>query len=462
VRIACQRKGSHFALWAPADVPDSSLDLGAAFASDVARVAEAAQRAIRRLQVPAVGRREVEAEIARDPALRPNGASSVAALLADASKAMIDAGAGARRRRTTPVVLHAGRVEGEAHYGVSAGDDAGHGEVECEASARERARARRYVDLLRLLGRWRQRDGMTQVECAAESLSAAASVGRLRIVEQGIAELKAATAQLRGDLSEDVPRVNRQIDELETEVDAVQHACAFHRARLLREARRLRTWSPALEGADARGVLEASGVTTRTGAVGSDAGEASMTTDEILSMVRSRGYARAMRATNPTEMVALLSHRLLRLDNGEFDGWRRKASEFHFERTDAMIFAAIQWGGGMAVLFAQFARQELGQLRDTRYVSAGLSHPRFDARMASAAALAFLPGDSASDELLAQAALQDTDAGVRRAALWAYGAAARPGLHTLVQRVLDGERHRDVLALARSALAEPEPVWWTI
>lgn len=179
-------------------------------------------------------------------------------------------------------------------------------------------------------------------------------------------------------------------------------------------------------------------------------------------MVRTRGYARAMRATNPTELVALLSHRILRLDNGEFAGWRRTASEYHFERTDTLLFAAVEWGGGMAVLFAQIARQELGPLRDVRFIQAGLSHPRFDARMASAAALAFLPGDPESDERLARAALQDPDAGVRRAALWAYGASDRPGQPELLHRVLEGERHRDVIALARSALAESEPVWWTI
>lgn len=462
VRIACRRKGSHFALWAPADVPDALLDVGAAYASDAARVVEAAGRAMQRLRIPAVGRREVEAEIAREPALRPNGASSVAALLADASKQMIDAGMGKRRRRMTSVLLNLGCVDGEAHYGVRASDDAVEGEEEDVASEREPTLARRYVDLLRLLSRWRQRDAMTQVQSASESLSPAASVGRLRAIAQGLSQVRASSVNLRRELARDVPGVERDIDEMENEADAAHSACESHLSRLLTETRRLRSWSAALECVEASGVLDAKGVTTLTGALASNSGQATLATEEVLTMVRTRGYVRALRAKNATELVALLSHRILRLENDEFAGWRRQASEYLFERTDAMLFAAIEWGGGTAVLFAQLARQELGQLRDARFIRAGLMHPRFDARMASAAALGFLPGDSETDACLARTVLEDSDAGVRRAALWAYGAGARPGLQALLERVVEDEKHRDVVALARGALADGDSVWWTI
>lgn len=469
VRIACVRAGSHFALWAPAHAPDEALDVGQAFASDAARVVGAAQRAMERLQVPAVGRHEVTAEIARDLALRPNGASSVAALLADASKEMIAAGTGSRRRRVTAVLQGVGCVAGEAHYTTRAGTTSRASTAstgrEGDPAAAERAlvHAYRYVDFLRLQDRWRQRHAMTQVQCASESLSAAASVGRLRAIRQGIAQLQTATAEFRADLAPHVRRVQREIEDIEGEAAAVAHECERHLGRLVIDARRLRAWSPALEQADARGVLESTGVTTETGPlIGTDRGEATLTTEEVFAMVRTRGYARAMRATSATELVPLLSHRIARLDNVEYAGWRQQASEYHFERTDAMLFAAIEWGGGTAVLFAQIARQELGQLRDPRFIRAGLSHSRFDGRMASAAALAFLPGDPETDDYLAQVALHDADAGVRRTALWAYGAAARPGVESLIERVLDAERHPEVVALARSAQSDTAGVWWTI
>jgi chorismate-pyruvate lyase len=466
VRVACVRTGSHFALWAPANVPDSSLDIGTAFASDAARVVEAAQRAIERLQVPAVSRLEVTAEIARDPALRPNGASSVAALLADASKAMIDAGTGSRRRRVSTVLHNVGCVAGEAHYTTRGGTESTvFRDREGDQAAPDNAlvHAYRYIDLLRLRDRWRQRNATTQVQCASESLSAAASVGRLRAIRQGIEQLQAATAQLGADLAPHVRRAEREIEDIEGEAAAVSHECERHLGRLLIDARRLRAWTPALESAVARGVLESTGVTTETGPlIGTDRGEATLTTEEVFAMVRTRGYARAMRATGATELVPLLSHRIARLDNVEYAGWRQQASEYHFERTDAMLFAAIEWGGGTAVLFAQIARQELGQLRDPRFIRAGLSHSRFDGRMASAAALAFLPGDPETDDCLAQIALHDADAGVRRAALWAYGAAARPGVESLIERVLDAERHPEVVTLARSAQSNIAGVWWTI
>lgn len=63
--------------------------------------------------------------------------------------------------------------------------------------------------------------------------------------------------------------------------------------------------------------------------------------------------------------------------------------------------------------------------------------------------------------MLEERVMEDPDAGVRKAALWAYGAAARPGLAALLDRVTRDEANRDVLSLARLALDYPDSAWWT-
>lgn len=461
VRSTGRRQGSHFAMWVPATVDDTALDLGAAFPSDAARIVEAARRAVERTRLPAVGRREVEAEMQRNAALRPNGASTVAQLLADVSKELVDAGTGDRRKRAMPVLFRVGRVAGEAYYSVPGAGPKSPTSSGKNRVSRELDTARRYLDVIGLESKWQSLGALPQVGASTECLNAVATVGRLRVVHQGVAELQMELRRVRGHQLESVPGVEERLDTIERETVYVMSEADRYLERALHDVRRRHAWSADLYDATAVGVMTDSGVTSFTGTATPRVNGMTLSPDELLAMVRTRGYARALRATDPTELVPLLAKRVLRIENLDFAGWRKEASEFLFERTDAMLFAAREWGGGLAVLYSQIARQELGQLRDARYVRAGLLHPRYDARMASAAALAFLAGEPETDAALTRTTMQDPDAGVRRAALWAYGAACRPGLDALLERVLEHETHRDVVALARAALADPKAVWWT-
>lgn len=466
VRATKPRKGSHLSLWAPAGVPDEELDLGGAFASDAARVIEAVRRAVERTRCPAVGRRTIEAEVAQDPTLQPAGNSSVAALLADASKRLIDDGGSGRRQRVAHQLQKVGSVAGEAYYTVAAQSSEGSSEGSAPISATlgavpTRSAAENFVAWLALEHRWRERDAVAQVQATNEGLGPIARVGRLRVIESGIVRWLAHSRDLRAVLSRSVSDGVLQAEELQDDCSSALSLCRSALEYALKNARPLRDWEEALTSADARGLLDAGGVSDTVGGEKREVECDAITTDALLELVLARGYARAARVTSPTELVPLLSHRVVRIANASYDGWRKAAPEYLFERTSAMLFAATEWGGGSAVLYAQFARQELGQLRDARFVRPGLRHQRFDVRLASAAALGFLPGDHESDLMLAQRALEDPDAGVRKAALWAYGAAARPHLTTLLDRIMREESNRDVLALARLALDHHDTVWWT-
>jgi hypothetical protein len=86
----------------------------------------------------------------------------------------------------------------------------------------------------------------------------------------------------------------------------------------------------------------------------------------------------------------------------------------------SLTYAANQWGGPESRVHASFAKAELGMLRDARFVSPGLSAENPEVRLATISCVAFLNDRNAQDHLrdLAQ---HDLEAGIRGAALWAYG-----------------------------------------
>jgi hypothetical protein len=133
-----------------------------------------------------------------------------------------------------------------------------------------------------------------------------------------------------------------------------------------------------------------------------------------------------------TSLVALLGRAVHRVPNPAFtsrrSGDRRTAARTLFDRADALLYAAQQWGGLTARLQAAAALAELGPLRDWRFVVPALAAADVRERLAGAACLAFLRPDDPTPvhHALRRAAAHDTHPGVRRAALWGYGFAGGP------------------------------------
>lgn len=95
------------------------------------------------------------------------------------------------------------------------------------------------------------------------------------------------------------------------------------------------------------------------------------------------------------------------------------ASEYLYDKTDALLYAAKKWGGYECCSQAMIASNELERLRDVRFVYPALVAGNFNIRFAGVACLAFLRSIK-GNKLLLHTAKNDSDAGVRRAALWAY------------------------------------------
>lgn len=449
-------KSTYTNLWVPFDVPDEALDVGSAFANDSERVAEAVRRACQARGVPAVQRRVIEEEIALDPALRLIGTQTVARYLSDAAKSKVDCGDGTRRARVAPSVRQVGRVGGEAYYAATptAADspsDAASDAVSAAASdasvggnvaggdvARSGiAAAEAYVAVLQLQVDWR--------DLAIER--------RLRrISEATIPTLIAGRAML---LRDQAVAVLTELAAFDNDPVAARGAVA--------------AGAPALRDSAARAVEEAE-TTVRLVRAGSrqigpevaplavDATVPGWTAAELLPLFRPI-YPRAERIEDPIELVRLLGKAIRRVPNPEFT-WRKESAEFLFDRTDALLYAAKQWGGAECQLMAGLVEPELERLRDVRLVLPALAHRDFSIRMSAVACLAFLWSDDARSALR-HTALTDSEPGVRRAALWGYGFAGGDDVGALAAEILETDASALVCALAEQA-STGDVDWWRL
>lgn len=368
-----RRNGRRALLWAPVDVPDTDLDLGAAHASDSERLEEAVLRAMAALNVPAVTVRDVKDQVEIDPFLRPSSKQPIYLLLADVVRVTIDAGNGMRCERVQQRVVHAGLVEGAAYYTVP-----GTSGVE------------EYLELVRLKSEW-------PALCAEERLE---SLDRCALVGVRVGRANLLAAECRGIAG----RAGAIADRLpfDTWTKEVKEL-AGHAGRCAEEA----------AAAVARSELNQLDLPNEP-----VQGDSGFTAHQFGLLVTPR-YRLAGVDAPTSRLVPLLDSRIRRISNPQhvrrFSSDPSVAAEFLFERVEALIYAAFRWGDDDERYYANLAATTLGRLRDHRYVTTALQSPRFEERQVAVACLAFL-GDPGGDlELVAH---MDGDPVVRDSAQW--------------------------------------------
>lgn len=126
---------------------------------------------------------------------------------------------------------------------------------------------------------------------------------------------------------------------------------------------------------------------------------------------------------NACKTVNKLSRLLRRVPNPEFVSKLNfdsvKVSRYLYDRADALICAALRWGGAECRFQALSARHELGILRDPKFVLPALNSNHYEDRLAAISCLAFLQSPE-TYEHLRPLCLQDENTSVRRSALWTY------------------------------------------
>lgn len=415
-----KRRGQKALLWVPAGVVDAEVDFGGAFANDAERMGAAVERAVRRLGRP-VTLQDVKDEVEKDPALEPSGDSNVSQALSETAKETYNLYDGkGPQKHILRRVYRVGRAGGNAYY-----------------YTKDTQQARGYVTLCHLELAW-------SMLCAEEELTALDTValpwaakGRNMLLQH---ELEAFLRDVASVLS------SREIDEL------TRRGVRDLKNRAEEALQTAQEWLAASGFAQLHTPKNVSNEVPVWNA------------NQLLQVVKPL-YPLAQGITDTNKFISLMYKCIRRVPNPEFKSRfsdnPQKAAEFFYDRADALIFVAKQWGGPECRLQAILASNELGRLRDPRFILPALESKNFEMRLAAIACLAFLR-TSEGFERLRHIAIEDPDAGVRQSALWAFGFRDGEGVREFINSRRDSDPSTFVREFVREGLESSEGSWWML
>lgn len=406
-------------LWVPAGVDDAAIDAGDAYASDIERVSEAVRRAEIALGRPAT-LRDVQDQLDLDPPLRLTGSSRLITVLADAAKERICSGkGGGRRKRVAQRVHRVGKVSDVSYYSTSRTPE-----------------AETFIGFKRLELRWSAMRVEEEVEALRFCSLPTAAIGRAMLA-------LAETTDAMNDLND-------------------LRCGGSLRGEQRRAAEKLLGSMEKVAGV-ARSWLEdhASNDSLLLESVNRDV--PGWTIDDLLEVIGPL-YPRARTIKKSSHILGLMGDTIRRFPNPEyvnrFSLNQRVASEYLFDRTDALLYAAKEWGGHECCLQATLARNELGHLRDPRFVLPAADSEDFNTRLSAVACLAFLRCEAGNERLLSILA-NDPDPGVRQSALWAYGFSGAADAQEILASRSKEDADVRVRAFAHELLRVSQDSWWS-
>jgi hypothetical protein len=413
-----RRKGEKALLWAPVDVPDESLDIGDAHASDAERIGTAVRRAVEQLGRP-VTIRDITDEVDLDPSLRPASSISLFKILADTAKERIDAGKGRRKQRVTRRIYRVGTVENETYY---------------YHHAERLNEARAYVEFQRIESRWLIMHAEERLESLSGCMIPSMAIGGARLI---IIEAQSFCGMLDDFLCRQLDGVTRN------------------------EARDLRKLIGVIMDKARKCIALYEDVQQELPVDVST--DIPCWTAEKLFPVLYPLYPVLQNGKDHINLSRLLFSLIRRIPNPDFEHRFSKkphgAAEFLFDRTDALIYAAKKWGGYECSFQAKTASDSLGWLRDVRYVFPALHAQDIRIRLTGIACLAFL-WSIEGNECLRQLAVEDPEPGVRQSALWAYGFAGGKDVQELLRERSSNDANFHVRDFAKKAMTLDERGWW--
>lgn len=135
-------------------------------------------------------------------------------------------------------------------------------------------------------------------------------------------------------------------------------------------------------------------------------------------------YYRVHNLKSQTNIQSLLGSVIRRIPNSNFHRANlhdpQSAAEYLYDETDALIYIAKEWGGTESRYQASLAYNELGTLRDPRFIIPDMDNKDYNIRLSAVSCLAFLSSEEGNLRIY-KTAMNDIDTGVRQSALWAYG-----------------------------------------
>jgi hypothetical protein len=413
-----KRPGLKAVLWAPDRVINNDLDIKDAYASDAERVSEAIQRAAHRFNRP-VNIQDVRDEIKLDSSLELAGSSKLYEVLADVSKETVDASNGKGRvKRVTQHFYKAGKINGDSYYCVD-----------------NVAEARAFVRFHQLKSQWLMADTEGHLNGIEMCTLPSVAIGRAMLIQM---EAKALLKELDNLLE------GKRLDKT-----------THYEAEGLREhvgeiASSAQQWL--ISSAVAQTSLPAD-VDTRIPA---------WTAQELLRILKPV-YPQAQKISSSAKLIALTYDVIRRIPNPKFKSRFSKdpfmAAEFLYDRTDALLYTAKKWGGHECCFQAMLASNELGHLRDPRFILPALTEKSYETRLAGIACLAFLWSDQGNKHLR-YIAINDQDPGVRQSALWAYSFAGGQDTSKLLKSRGANDPNAHVREFSRRVIEASQVSWW--
>ena len=407
------REGEKSARWIPLNILDDEIDLDNTYASDYERVSEAVGRAVKRLGRP-VTVIDVRDEIDRDSYLRPAGKSSIASILSEAAKETPGVGGLPRRSRAKCWVFRAGKLNDKVYY---------------YNDAQRLPIAKSYIRLRHIEAVWEASRIVENLQGIKVCSLVTAAAGRAMMA---VADTERFLDEI-GELLKDgalEESTREEISALRLKIRGVANAA--------KEG--LALYSANNSPLPSEVALEVPG----------------WTANELLKVI-SPLYPAARNLSRPSQIIPLLESDIRRVPNPNYENRfatdPHAAAESIFDRTDALIYMAITFGGRESRLQARLARHELGLLRDPRFIFPALHSNDFHQRLIGVSCLAFLWSEE-GNEYLKGLATGDLDPGVRQSALWAYcNANASDGLELLKSNA-QSDPDEGVRSFARNIIHE--------
>ncbi|MEJ7848373.1 MAG: HEAT repeat domain-containing protein [Pyrinomonadaceae bacterium] len=401
------RPGEHFSAWAPSGIADAELNLSGSFGSDSERIKIAVERACRRLN-RAVSKNEVMVEFDSDPSLTLKGAASLSVQLNGEAKEKAYVGGRLVERNFISCIRRAGQTNGKAFYFYGTKED------ETQYTG--------YVLYLNLKLQWEEGCAARQLEEIEGCPLPTVAAGRALLVVSEARKISGALRQVMctGMLNQETQLEAELLGKdviaiIDLAEEWIKHKCLANLNLPLKVS------------------SEISGFTS----------------DELLPLVQPF-YPAAKKAIDSNKLVGLLAGDIRRIKNpafrSRFGNNPNEAAQFLFDRTDALLMIAKEWGGLECSLQAMLAI-ELGNLRDAKFVIPALTSPSFDVRFSAVACLAFLQ-DLEGNKHLRECLLNDPDPDIRHAAVWAYAFTQQQNYKQLLFKVSKSDINLNVRKFA--------------
>jgi len=348
-------KAAGAVLWIPLDVPEKEISHFGKTGDNSNKLAIAVKRAESKLHRP-VSIADIKKEIQADVYLVPDGSQSLGKLLSEISKSKIAGSDGERRERVNTLIQRSGKANGRTYY-VSENQDAG--------------KSSSFIQYLNCKAAWQRFSAVENMEAIEKCKLSSVKFGRMLL--------------LRNEAERTRQELFRLIDETNSNSQSDIKSLFFETERVAGSADK---WLSINHSSNLPNQVEIH--------------TPGLTAEELLEIYRPL-YPAAANIKNTNRIITLCKSQIRRIPNDKFiDRFKFKgieACEWLFDRTDALIYAGIKWGGKECRYQALTAKSELGLLRDDRFLIPELKLPDSETKITAISCLAFLQTEEAGSNL---------------------------------------------------------------